>query len=270
MRACIFDMDGLLINSEDILTRCINQLLAKHGRPAITRSIRVQLMGVPHSTNSDVFHDWAQFPVPREHFARELRDEMQQHFPDCEPLPGAEHLLFNLSRARISSSAGDRLELALASSTQSDTYELKSSKPQTRALLDSFVADRRILGDDPRVGEGRGKPAPDIYLVALQSLNGDSSLASGEEAIRADECLVFEDSLAGVEAARRAGMRVVWVPHPDVVAEWQMRSDLMASGSDVSEGGDEWQLSELDDSWVERISGLNDFDYTKYGIYVPT
>ena len=56
IRACIFDMDRLLINSEEIITLYINQLLEKYGRPAFTWSIRAQLIGVPDSTNSDVFH----------------------------------------------------------------------------------------------------------------------------------------------------------------------------------------------------------------------
>ncbi|CAG7989740.1 unnamed protein product [Penicillium nalgiovense] len=57
IRACIFDMDGLLINTEDLITLSTNQLLQKYGRPAFTRSIRAQLMGVPDSTNGDVFHN---------------------------------------------------------------------------------------------------------------------------------------------------------------------------------------------------------------------
>ena len=56
VRACIFDMDGLLINTEDIITVSTNKLLAKYGRPALTRSIRAQLMGVPDSTNGDIWH----------------------------------------------------------------------------------------------------------------------------------------------------------------------------------------------------------------------
>lgn len=177
-------------------------------------------MAVPDSTNSDVFHNWAKLPISREQFARELREEMRLQFPNCTPLPGAEKLLSNLSRAR-SASSGDRIELALASSTKSHTYELKTSRPATKELLSFFPSDRRVLGDDPRVPRGRGKPAPDIYLVALQSLN--SAADSGGKAILPSECLVFEDSVAGVEAGRRAGMRVVWVPHPDVALEYQAR-----------------------------------------------
>lgn len=117
VRACIFDMDGLLINSEDIITLCVNRLLENYGRPPLTRSIRAKLMGVPSSTSSDLFHDWAALPVSRGEWSAELGELMHLHFPHCEPLPGAQELLANLSRARGAGS-GDRVELALASSTE--------------------------------------------------------------------------------------------------------------------------------------------------------
>ena len=259
-------MDGLLINSEDIITLSVNHLLEKYGRPAFTPSIRAQLMGVPDSTNGDLFHNWAKLPISREQFARESSEQMRLHFPDCEPLPGAEKLLSNLSRARGASS-GDRIELALASSTKSHSYELKTSKPETKQLLNFFRPDRRVLGDDPRVRQGRGKPAPDIYLVALQSIN--STADSGKKAIMPNECLVFEDSVAGVEAGRRAGMRVVWVPHLDVAVEYQARQkDVLAGRTGMMEVGDDWQLGEIDDGWAESIPSLERFDYEKYGIDV--
>ncbi len=227
-------------------------------------------MGVPDSTSSDVFHDWAKLPIPREQFTRELSEDMHQQFTNCEPLPGAEKLLSNLSHAR-SSSCGNGIELALASSTKTNTFRLKSSRPETKTLLSCFAASRRILGDDPRVGKGQGKPAPDIYLVALQALRGATGAEPGDKFIQPDECLIFEDSVAGVEAGRRAGMRVVWVPHPDVEAEWQVaQQDVLAGKTGTSKLGDEWQLGEIDDGWAESISSLQHFDYEKYDIHVPT
>ncbi|KYG42811.1 hypothetical protein M433DRAFT_26622 [Acidomyces richmondensis BFW] len=260
VRACIFDLDGLLINSEDKITNSVNKLLTKYGRPTITREIRVQLMGVPDSTSSDVFHNWAKLPIAREQFNRELRDEMNAQFVTCEPLPGAEYLLTNLNRAR--SSSGNAIGLALASSTSTSTYKLKSSMPETKRLLDLFPTNLRVLGDDPRVREGRGKPAPDIYWVALEAL---------DRAIQPEECLVFEDSVAGVEAGRRAGMRVVWVPHPDVAAEWQGGAkEVLAGRTGTSRLGDEWQLGEIDDGWAESISSLEHFDYGKYNLHLSS
>ena len=225
-------------------------------------------MGIPDSTNGDVFHNWAKLPISREQFARESSEQMRLHFPSCKPLPGAEKLLLSLSRAR-SASTGNRIELALASSTRSHSYELKNSMPETKRLLSVFQSDRRVLGDDPRVRQGRGKPAPDIYLAALQSLN--LIVGVHEKAILPNECLVFEDSVAGVEAGRRAGMRVVWVPHPDVAIEYQGRyKDVLAGRTAMIEIGDDWQLGETDDGWAETIPNLEHFNYEKYGIDVSS
>lgn len=259
-------MDGLLINSEDIIGLSTNQLLEKYGRPPLTRSIQAQLMGVADSTNGDVFHNWAKLPISREQFARESSEGMRLRFPDCRPLPGAENILSSLSRAR-SASSGDTIQLALASSTKTRSYELKISGPESKLLLSFFRSDRRVLGDDPRVRQGRGKPAPDIYLLALQILN--SEINPGENPILPSECLVFEDSIAGVEAGRRAGMRVVWVPHPDVAVEYQpMHKDILAGRPGRFKVGDDWQLGEVDDGWAESIPSLEHFDYEKYGLDV--
>lgn len=267
VRACIFDMDGLLINSEDILTLCTNHLLEKYGRPIFTSSIRAQLMGVPDSTNGDIFHNWAKLPISREEFTRELKEQMQLRFPDCEPLPGAQTILSNLNRAS-SAPSGDKIKLALASSTKSHAYRLKTSKPETQELLNFFQPGNRILGDDSRLRKGRNKPAPDIYLVALESLN--SARGSHEKAIEPNECLVFEDSVAGVESGRRAGMRVVWVPHPDVAVEYRLKEkEVLAARSAMFNLGDEHQLGEIDDGWAESIASLRDFNYEKYGIALP-
>ena len=186
------------------------------------------------------------------------------YFTNCKPLPGAEKLLFNLSRAR-SASSGAVIKLALASTTKTHYYGLKISRPETRQLLSFFPSDKRVLGDDPRVRQGRLKPAPDMYLVALESLN--AAAAPGERDICPNECLAFEDSVIGVEAGRRAGMRVVWVPHPGLAAEYQpVQKDVLAGRTGMIQIGDEHQLGEIDDGWAESIPTLDHFDYEKYGI----
>ncbi|TQW04238.1 GS1-like protein [Cordyceps javanica] len=270
-------MDGLLIDSEDVITRSTNRLLEKYGRPPFTSSIRARLMGVPDSTNGDVFHDWAQLPISRPQFARELKEQLRLDFPQSRPLPGARELVTRLSGAHGAGGNGDGIALALASSTKTDSYELKTSSPQVGEVMRFFRPDRRVLGDDPRLRPGRGKPAPDIYLLALHALNSPAGRAAGGEGtsgtravLRPEECLVFEDSVAGVEAARRAGMRVVWVPHPDVAVEYQAVRELVLAGrSGMFEIGDDWLRGAVGDGRAECISSLQHFDYEKYGIIVP-
>lgn len=49
MRACLFDMDGLLIDSEDIYSAITNQILQEHGKPLLPWSIKAQLQGRPQA-----------------------------------------------------------------------------------------------------------------------------------------------------------------------------------------------------------------------------
>ncbi|KAJ9149827.1 HAD-like protein [Pleurostoma richardsiae] len=234
-------MDGLLLNTEDIYTLCADNVLTKYGRPGLPWSVKAKLMSVPGASNGD----------------------QQMHFPDCKPLPGAEALLSHLRRAR--NADGQRIEVALATSSEKYNYDRKASRPETKKFLDLIPEDRRILGGDPRVQTGRGKPAPDIYLLALETIN--STLPQGVPLIEPQECLVFEDSVPGVEAGRRAGMRAVWVPHPGLAAEYKGREkEVLAGRTGLVKIGDEDQLGELDDGWAEQLPSLEDFPYAKFGI----
>ena len=224
------------------------------------------MMGIPGSSHGDMFHNWANLPISRETWARERKEEMLLQFQNCQPLPGAEKLLSDLSHALNSS--GNKIRLALATSCKTRSYGVKMSRPETKQLLDSFQPSLRILGDDARLPHNRQKPAPDIYLLALQSMN--SEIYADEKVIMPEECLVFEDSVAGVEAGRRAGMRVVWVPHQDVAAEYGEDERKLALAGRMQMGAfeDDLRSGNVDDGWAEMIPSLEIFSYEKYGINV--
>jgi pseudouridine 5'-phosphatase len=57
IRACIFDINGLLLNTEDIYTLCANNVFIKHGKPPLLWSIKAQLISVSGSSTDDVFHN---------------------------------------------------------------------------------------------------------------------------------------------------------------------------------------------------------------------
>jgi len=94
-------------------------------------------------------------------------------------------------------------------------------------------------------------------------------LEPGEKEITPEECLVFEDSVPGVEAGRRAGMRVAWVPHPELHKEYDGRQAEVLAGR-TGQGGDVdmHQIGDIDDGWAEYMRSLEDFPYEQYGIKV--
>lgn len=266
VRACIFDMDGLLLNTEDIYTLCTDNILMKYGRPRLPWSIKAQMMGVLGSTNGNIFHTWAQLPISREQFQTEQDEQQELHFLECEPLPGVEQLLSHLKVAR--NKDGHQIQIALATSSAKHNYDRKICRPETKRLLDLIPEDKRILGDDPRLQRGRSKPAPDIYLLALETIN--STLPEGTPKVLPEECLVFEDSVLGIESGRRAGMRAVWVPHLGLAAEYSGREEEVLAGRiGLLDIGDEHQLGQLDDGWAEQLPSLVDFPYARFGIEAP-
>ncbi|CAD6445468.1 5a665f33-fc28-405c-ab13-e8a067c7c6e5 [Sclerotinia trifoliorum] len=264
IRACLFDMDGLLINTEDMYTLCANHVLATYNRPPLPWSIKAKLMGVPGGSTSSVFMDWAQLPISKEQYALEQREQQRLHFPECKALPGVEKLLRDLSTAR--DVKGNKVHIALATSSEKYNFGLKTSKDETRKLLEVFPEGRRVLGDDPRVEKGRGKPAPDIYLLALKLIN--ESLGENERPIKPEECLVFEDSVPGVEAGRRAGMRVVWVPHEGLAAEYKGQEEMILAGRMGMMIGNDEQLGDVGDGRGQFLHSLENFPYVAYGIVI--
>jgi len=271
----------------------VNLILEKYQRPKLPWTIKAKLQGRPGPASNALFSDWAKLPISLEEYAKELYALQCQHFPSTQPLPGIVKLLSDLSRTRYwdiqkskkaqhadgnSSSNGNssnenspslipsRVHMALATSSHEATFRLKTS--HLTELFSVFDSHRRVLGDDKRIPPGRGKPLPDMFLLALHTIN--ESLTASEAPITPEECLVFEDSVPGVEAGRRAGMRVVWCPHPMLKELYSGREAEVLAGR-TGEAGDVdlHQVGELDDGYADYFPMLVDFPYEKYGIVVP-
>ncbi|PYI11519.1 HAD superfamily hydrolase [Aspergillus sclerotiicarbonarius CBS 121057] len=279
VRACLFDMDGLLIDSEDKYTDITNAILHEYGKPTLPWSIKAQLQGRPQPDASRIFHQWAQLPISPEEYGVKQAALQEKYFPQSQPLPGVRDLLANL----LSTQTTDHpVYIALATSSHSKNFVLKSG--HLGDLFSAFPKSQQVLGDDPRIGKGRGKPLPDIYLLALETINSNLR-AKGEAEIKPEECLVFEDAVPGVEAGRRAGMRVVWVPHPGLLESYKGRegevlagltgehkeeektepereADEIVSGRLKSAG----KTGKVDDGWGELLPSLENFPFERYGI----
>ncbi|KAK5148830.1 hypothetical protein LTR04_000450 [Oleoguttula sp. CCFEE 6159] len=284
IRACLFDMDGLLIDSEDWYTVCTNEVLREYGKPDLPWDIKAQLQGRPGPEAGKIFSEWAQLPISRADFMTKSVALQRKYFPRTQPLPGV--------RALLSTPQAAHTHIALATSSHAGNFGLKTG--HLTDLFAAFPEDNRVLGDDPRIPPGRGKPAPDIYLLALETVNARLWRDGGvERDITPAECLVFEDSVPGVEAGRRAGMQVVWCPHPGLLNEYRGREKEVLAGltgqhKDEDEGlktadkagdtvgGKEERTGErvkgapgeIDDGWAVLLQTLEGFPYERYGIGV--
>lgn len=252
-------MDGLLLDTEDRYTEAINRVLAKHSRPPMPWTLKARLQGRPGPSANALMEEWAKFPVPTAQWQAENAQAQQELFPDSQPLPGVVDLL------RALHGTAGRVHMALATSSHKGNFELKTGN--WKDLFAVFPEHRRITGDDARLLPGRGKPLPDIFLLALKTIN--DSLPASESPIKPEECLVFEDSVPGVEAGRRAGMRVVWVPHPELKKVYEGKEGEILAGRMGEAGEVEMDsVGEVDDGWAEYMPTLEEFPYAKYGIEV--
>lgn len=273
IRAALFDMDGLLIDSEDLYTIITNTLLRRYGRPDLPWSIKAQLQGRPGPQAGQIFHSWAQLPISHEEFLAQQKQLQTELFPSTRPLPGVLQLLEGLKQRGV--------HMALATSSHAGNFKLKSA--HLGNLFSYFAPEHRVLGDDPRIPAGRGKPAPDIYLLALSTLNKTLE-AQGQPPIQPEECLVFEDSVPGIESGRRAGMQAVWCPHPGLLYEYKGREkEVMAGLTGEHKEDEERQLQkteedvamrkrrvgmpgEIDDGWTKLLNTLENFPYERFGL----
>lgn len=273
VRAALFDMDGLLIDSEDIYTEVTNTILKRYNKPTLPWSIKAQLQGRPGPSAGQIFHNWAQLPISHEQFLAEQKELQTKMFPNTQPLPGVMELLAELKKRGV--------HIALATSSHAGNFKLKAS--HLDHVFDHFPHEHRVLGDDPRIPPGRGKPAPDIYLLALSTLNKTLE-EQGQQPIRPEECLVFEDSIPGVESGRRAGMQTVWCPHPELLSEFKGREkEVLAGLTGEHKEDEEEQLQkteaevaqgkrrvgapgEIDDGWAIFLPSLENFPYENFGI----
>lgn len=232
-----------------------------------------------------ILHEWAQLPCSREEFLSKTIPLQQKYFPTTQPLPGVVSLLSTLR-----STSSPHVHIALATSSHAANFKLKTGHLSEHFAV--FDQEHRVLGDDPRIPKGRGKPAPDIYLLALETVNARirrEAAANGTQAdeVRPEQCLVFEDSVPGVEAGRRAGMQVVWCPHPGLLNEYKGREELVLAGragmGEKEEEAKNVTLGKVDghtgektkdvpgevgDGWARLFGSLEDFPYADYGINV--
>jgi len=193
IQAVIYDMDGLLLDTEPFYTEVTQTIIGRYGH-TFDWSVKSRMIGKKAIDSARILIEAYGLPIAPEQYLKEREVLLARLFPTAQPMPGAQRLTEHLANAGTPQ--------AVASSSNRREFELKITNHRPWFACFGCI----VLGDDPSVK--RGKPAPDIFLAAAERLG-----------IAPDQCLVLEDAPSGVEAARAAGMSVVAVPNPAMAVE---------------------------------------------------
>lgn len=192
MKAVIFDMDGVIIDSEPLWRTAEREIFAEVGLELSDADCE-HTMGM--RTDEVIAFWFARSPwrhVSLDEVERRLTRRMQTLIAERgEPMPGLGHAL------DVVRSAG--LVLALASS---------SSPPLIDGVLAKLELTTTFEVIRSAIHETLGKPDPAVFHSTARELG-----------VQPSECAVIEDSVAGVRAARAAGMRVIAVPPPHLYTD---------------------------------------------------
>ncbi len=188
----LFDLDGVLLDTEKLYTEATQAIVGRYGK-AFGWDLKREAMGRDAHVSAQLILTRLDVPLTPEAFLAERAPILEALVARCGAMVGAESFVRALEAHGV--------PMAVATSSERALYDLKTA---SHAWFDAFAAV--VCGDDPRVL--KKKPAPDIFLVAAAELRAPP-----------ERCIVFEDSLAGVEAALAAGMRVIAMPDPNVGRE---------------------------------------------------
>lgn len=184
-RAAVFDLDGLLIDSERVLLQLWSRYALELG-VALTDADFQRVIGLGSAESSLILQDI----LGSAELVQELRRRTRAHIEAEDhhglfPLrPGADELVQAL--------AACELPLAVASSSRIAYVERQLQICRLRPHFQALAGGDEVA---------RAKPDPAVYRLAADRLG-----------VAPEHCLAFEDSIHGVQAARAAGMRVVMVP----------------------------------------------------------
>ena len=192
MDAVIFDLDGLLADTEIISLKVYQELLEDFGIPFTEETYSREYSGHREEENVQRFLDTYDLPWNFDQTLEKVYElEAQILAKGVNLKKGAKNLLAFLQREGI--------PIALATS---------SVESRARMILDSngilSLFDHLVFAKDVK----RSKPYPDIFLNACSDLN-----------VLPESCLVLEDSEAGIEAASRAGISVICIPDLKIPAQ---------------------------------------------------
>lgn len=186
IKAVLFDMDGLMVDTESLSTEAfINS--AKTQGYNMTKEETLKVLGF---TKASIYQFWIDYFQGTNVDGKKLVDDHYKYIENVlytvgpEKMPYVDELLKYLKE--------NNYKVAVASS--SDTADIKNNLEKTK--LEKYI-DEIASGAEVE----NGKPAPDVFLLAAKRLGVD-----------AKDCLILEDSKAGVKAGKASGAMVFMVP----------------------------------------------------------
>jgi len=183
LKALIFDMDGLMIDSERLYWQ-VEMELARSYRKEVKQETLWKMMGRRPIEGLRIFVEDLELPISAEE-ALALRDaRMREKYRDeSEAMPGLFHILDTFY---------GKLDLAVCTGAQREFMEIVVDRLKIRDKFEVLQASDEIQ---------KGKPEPEIYLTTCEKLGCESQ-----------ECIVLEDSSNGALAGKRAGCYTIGVP----------------------------------------------------------
>jgi HAD superfamily hydrolase (TIGR01509 family) len=183
--AVVFDMDGVLIASEEVWDAVREEYVRERGG-RYDDEIQRAMMGMSSPEWSRFLHDEAGVPdAPDEINAEVVRRMLAAYREHLPLLPGAVEAVQRLA---------EHFPLGLASSSNRELID---------TVLDVAWITRYFAATVSSEEVAHGKPAPDVYIEAARRLDVDPT-----------SCTAVEDSHGGIRSAKAAGMRVVAIPNP--------------------------------------------------------
>ena len=184
IRAVIFDLDGVIVDSEHVWDVAREALARERGGRWHGRA-QQDMMGMSSVEWSRYMHDVIGLEDPPEEISAEVVRRLEATYREELPLiDGAKEAVAGLA---------ERWPLGLASSSNREIMDL---------VLDLSDLDRYFRATVSSEEVPRGKPSPDVYLEAARRLG-----------LNPEETAAIEDSRNGILSARAAGMRVVAIPN---------------------------------------------------------
>lgn len=211
----IFDLDGLLLDTETLYRKVAEQVASEYGK-TYTTEMHIECMGFTAEEDAQYNIETLSLPLNVDEYLAKVKSGYKQVMTEARSLPGAEKLVRHLHNHKI--------PIAIASGGAQDSYELKTTNHKDFVSMFGHVV---LASTDPEVKNG--KPAPDVFLICAKRF---------EDSPKPEKCLVFEDAPNGVAAGAAAGMQVVMVPDPRM--EDTLKKDATVVLKSLEEFRPEW------------------------------